>query len=33
MGGALAAGYFRLVKSWHYEEANEGQDDDGSENA
>ncbi|KAH7236849.1 aquaporin-like protein [Fusarium redolens] len=26
LGGALAAGYFRLVKMMHYEEANPGQD-------
>ncbi|KAK7935652.1 aquaporin-like protein [Apiospora marii] len=26
LGAALAAGYFKFVKAWHYEEANPGQD-------
>ena len=27
MGGLLAAGYYKFVKLWKYEEANPGQDD------
>jgi aquaporin related protein len=31
MGGALAAGYFRFVKHFNYEQANPGQDSAGGD--